>query len=147
MWAAPEPGDIVWCRFPEKRRNQPGPKARSALVIAVGQKEGGYFVIAAYGTSQKLDRIYPSEFAITKGQNLESYKASGLSYDTKFDLNNFVLLPSGTDFFDVAPGPRTKKTPKLGALQGTVIASFYSAAGAAQLGQKAAAAMAADNLS
>lgn len=146
MWPAPEPGDVVWCRFPEKQLHQHGPKTRPALVITVAQKEGGCFVIAAYGTSQKLDRIYPGEFAIIKNQNLESYKASGLSYDTKFDLNNFVILPWGIDFFEVAPGPRIKKTPKLGALQGTAITGFYGAAGAAQLGQKVAAAMAADNL-
>jgi len=104
-------------------------------------------VIAAYGTSQKLERIYPGEFAITKNGSLESYRAAGLSYDTKFDLNNFVVLPWGMDFFETALGPRIKKSPKLGALQGLAIVSFYAAAAHAQLGQRVSIAKEDNNLS
>ena len=52
MWPAPEPGDIVWCRFPERPRDKPGPKPRPALVLAVTQRSGGFEVEVAYGTSQ-----------------------------------------------------------------------------------------------
>ena len=34
-WALPEPGDIVWCVFPELPDLEPGPKPRPALVVTV----------------------------------------------------------------------------------------------------------------
>jgi len=38
-YGAPAPGDIVWCRFPQDGVPGPGPKARPALVLSVGEKE------------------------------------------------------------------------------------------------------------
>ena len=43
---------------------QPAPKARPALVLRVGEIDGHPAVAIAYGTSQKLERLFPSEFAI-----------------------------------------------------------------------------------
>ena len=52
MWPPPEPGDIVWCRFPQRPRDVPGPKPRPALVISVTEHQDGYAIMVAYGTSQ-----------------------------------------------------------------------------------------------
>ncbi|WP_051525228.1 hypothetical protein [Methylobacillus glycogenes] len=41
---------------------------------------------------------------------------SGLSFDTKFDLNQILELPWGRDFFDVPPKPQHGQHPKLGSL-------------------------------
>ena len=37
MWARPEPGDIVWCHFPQRPRDVPGPKPRPALILTVSE--------------------------------------------------------------------------------------------------------------
>jgi len=63
-FAPPKPGDIVWCRFPQEKSLQPAPKARPTLVLRVGEIDGHPAVAIAYGTSQKLERLFPSEFAI-----------------------------------------------------------------------------------
>jgi hypothetical protein len=116
MWEAPDPGDIVWCRFPQRPRDVPGPKPRPALVVAVTEHEDGIAVTVAYGTSQKLDRLAAGEFAIRKVQNRAAYEMAGLSYDTKFDLRNRVELPWSDIFFTVPPNPTHGQTPKLGSL-------------------------------
>lgn len=41
----PRPGDIVWCRFPERKLPAPGPKARPALVLRVGEDSDGQPVV------------------------------------------------------------------------------------------------------
>jgi hypothetical protein len=116
MWNAPDPGDIVWCRFPQRPRDVPGPKPRPALVVAITEHEDGIAVTVAYGTSQKLDRLAAGEFAIRKAQNRAAYEMAGLSYDTKFDLHNRVELPWNDTFFAVPPNPTHGQTPKLGSL-------------------------------
>ena len=116
MREAPDPGDIVWCRFPQRPRDVPGPKPRPALVVAVTEHEDGIAVTVAYGTSQKLDRLAAGEFAIRKVQNKAAYEMAGLSYDTKFDLRNRVALPWNDTFFAVPPNPAHGQTPKLGSL-------------------------------
>ena len=63
-FAAPKPGDIVWCRFPEEKTLHPAPKARPALVWRVGKISGQTAAAIAYGTSQKVDRLFPGEFAV-----------------------------------------------------------------------------------
>ena len=70
----PAAGDIVWCRFPEEA-NKPASKMRPALVIAVSNST--HEIEIAYGTTQKLNRIYPSEFALHPGD--KGFTASGLS--------------------------------------------------------------------
>jgi hypothetical protein len=116
MWEAPDPGDIVWCRFPERPRDDPGPKPRPALVVSVTEHEDGTTVTVAYGTLQKVDRLFAGEFAIRKVENKAAYEIAGLSYDTKFDLRNQVELPWNDSFFTVPPTPTYGQTPKLGSL-------------------------------
>lgn len=116
MWEQPEPGDIVWCRFPQRPRDVPGPKPRPALVVCVTEFADGSVVKVAYGTSQKTDRLVSGEFAIRKAENKTAYKLAGLSYDTKFDLRNMVELPWNECFFAVPPIPLHGQTPKLGSL-------------------------------
>jgi hypothetical protein len=116
MWEQPQPGDIVWCRLPQRPRDLPGPKPRPALVVAVTEHEDGISVKVVYGTSQKTDRLVAGEFAIRKAENKTAYEMAGLSYDTKFDLHNIVELPWNDSFFTVPPNPCHGQTPKLGSL-------------------------------
>ena len=44
MWEHPDPGDIVWCRFPQQPRDVSGPKPRPALVISVTEHADGIAV-------------------------------------------------------------------------------------------------------
>ncbi|MGH7838910.1 MAG: hypothetical protein ACREQC_13955, partial [Candidatus Binataceae bacterium] len=73
-------------------------------------------VEVAYGTSQKLARLHAGEFAIRKLDHAAAYALAGLSYDTKFDLVNTLLLPWDGAFFDVPPHSKHGQTPKLGTL-------------------------------
>lgn len=116
MWELPSPGDIVWCYFPQRPRDVPGPKPRPALIVSVTEHEDGCTVKVAYGTSQKVDRLNAGEFAIRKGENKTAYEVAGLSFDTKFDLRNMVELPWNDRFFSVPPNPSHGQTPKLGSL-------------------------------
>ena len=116
MWPAPEPGDIVWCRFPERPRDKPGPKPRPALVLEVMQRADGVEVKVAYGTSKKLGRLLAGEFAIRKSDNAAAYALAGLSYDTKFNLAETLALPWDNQFFAVPPNSRHGQMPKLGSL-------------------------------
>lgn len=115
-WGPPEPGDIVWCHFPERPRDVPGPKPRPALVLTVTEHEDGVAVQVAYGTSQKLARMLAGEFAIRKYEHHAAFAMSGLSFDTKFDLGRVLELPWNADFFGVPPAPRLGQNPKLGSL-------------------------------
>jgi hypothetical protein len=116
MWAAPEPGDIVWCRFPERPRDKPGPKPRPALVLEVTRRTDGVELMVAYGTSQKLGRLQAGEFAIRKLDNAAAYALAGLSYDTKFDLVKTLSLPWDSVFLAVPSDPKYGQIPKLGSL-------------------------------
>jgi len=116
VWPAPEPGDIVWCRFPERPRDKPGPKPRPALVLEVMQRADGVEVKVAYGTSKKLGRLLAGEFAIRKSDNAAAYALAGLSYDTKFNLAETLALPWDNQFFAVPPNSRHGQMPKLGSL-------------------------------
>ena len=115
-WNTPEPGDIVWCRFPQRPRDVPGPKPRPALVLTVTEYEDGVVVRVAYGTSQKLDRVTSGEFAIRKLQHQAAYAMAGLSFDTKFDLKHTLDLPWNERFFAVQPEAHHGQHPKLGSL-------------------------------
>jgi len=119
-WAAPTPGDIVWCRFAELPRRTAGPKPRPALVCKVITREDGVGVVVAYGTSQGLDRLHAGEFAITKGGNPAAHAAAGLSYDTKFNLCRQVELPWNDDFFAVPPLAPHGQRPTLGVLHASM---------------------------
>ena len=117
----PTIGDIVWCLFPESL-GKPGPKPRPALVIEVGQ-DGKHkpIVTVIYGTTKKLDRLYPSEFKIEKKDG-RSFMLSGLSADTKFDFHHRIKLPFCSTWFGKAPGQVSAKEPRLGVLAPNLIA-------------------------
>jgi len=130
---APRPGDIVWCRYPQSQLSGPGPKARPALVLRVGEDQGRPVVEVAHGTSQKVDRLYAGEFAITPGDQA-AYEAAGLSYPTKFNLGETFELDFNDEWFAVPPGTPHGQTPKLGVLHPSLMrrakAAFDAAAGA-----------------
>jgi hypothetical protein len=111
----PEPGDIVWCLFPERGIPKPGPKPRPAIVLRTGEADGRPMVQVAYGTSRKLDRLFGGEFAIGP-EDGEAFVLSGLSYPTKFDLGRAIELPFNEVWFEVAPGAPFGQTPRMGVL-------------------------------
>lgn len=123
----PEPGDIVWFRFPQPPSAAPGPKPRPALVLEVVERTDGAEVGVVYGTSQKLDRLRAGEFAIRRLQHPTAYTAAGLSHDTKFDFHQTARLPWPSDFFAVPPGAPHGQKPLLGSLH----ASMHKTAAAA----------------
>ena len=127
----PQPGDIVWCRFPEERLPKPGPKARPALVLQVGEDQGRPVVAVAYGTSQKVDRLYPGEFVIALSDR-EAYDAAGLSHPTKFDLRRTFELDYNDIWFAVAPGAPYGQSPKLGLLHPSLVKRARAAFNAAR---------------
>ncbi len=127
-WSPPEPGDILWCRFPERPRGTSGPKPRPALVLEVVERSNGVEVTVAYGTSRKLDRLRQGEFSIQKALDPAAYALAGLSYDTKFDLGSTVCVPWNEAFFAVAPGSRLGHTPKLGSLHSGMMKVVYNLA-------------------
>ncbi len=130
-FAAPKPGDIVWCRFPREKSHEPAPKARPALVLRVGRIDDRPAVAIAYGTSQKVERLSPGEFAISPADGA-AYTASGLSYPTKFNLARRVELPFNDRWFAVPPGAPFGQQPKLGVLHPALMrraeAAFNAAA-------------------
>ena len=127
FFALPDIGDIVWCWFPNEGFTKPGPKARPALVVDVGALHGNPAVEVIYGTSQKLDRLYPGEFAITPHDG-GAYSLSGLSYPTKFNTQRSVFLPYSAVWFAPAPSAPYGQTPKLGVLHPSLLPRVATAA-------------------
>lgn len=131
FFSAPEPGDIVYCRFPEKGLPGPAPKPRPALVLAVGEVDGEPYVEVAYGTSQSTHQLHSGEFLIAPPDG-QAYVLSGLSYPTKFDLRNRKQLPYNEDWFRVPPLAPHGQTPRLGVLHPSLVrrakAAFDAAA-------------------
>jgi hypothetical protein len=128
MWPPPAPGDIVWCRFPERPRDKPGPKPRPGLVVTVIEREDGVAVRVAHGTSQGLTRLASGEFAIRRDANPAAYELAGLSYDTKFDLRKVIELPWDEAFFGVPADARHGQNPKLGTLHPSMMKAVLAAA-------------------
>ncbi len=133
-WKQPIAGDFVWCYFPQDQKLEPGPKPRPGLILKVwtglGQDQG-FAVQVAYGTSQKVDALYPGEFLLTR-EDEEAYKLSGLSFITKFNLANLVELPYNDQWFAVPPQPRHGQNPKLGTLHPSLMPRLRSARDAAR---------------
>ncbi len=123
----PQPGDIVWCRFPQSGLPGPGPKSRPALVLAVGEANFRYVVRVAYGTSRKTDRLYAGEFAILPAL-ADAFAASGLSYPTKFDLGATFELDYNDIWFGVPPHAPHGQNPKLGILHPHLLRQAAAAA-------------------
>lgn len=126
-FAPPQPGDIVWCRFPRKGIPVPGPKSRPALVLAVGEAMDHPVVRVAYGTSQKTDRLYAGEFAILPAL-ADAFAESGLSYPTKFDLGATFELDYNDIWFGVPPHAPYGQIPKLGILHPNLLRRAAAAA-------------------
>ena len=119
-FSPPSPGDIVWCRFPERGIPGPGPKARPALVLKVGEIAGRPAAAVAYGTSRKVDQLHAGEFAITMTERT-AYEAAGLSTPTKFNLARTSELEFNDIWFAVPPGALYGQTPKLGILHPSLV--------------------------
>ena len=102
----PQPGDIVLCCFPAPIGAE---KDRPALVLAVNTAAKA--VKVAYGTSQKLNRIYPTEFLIDDAE--ADFSTSGLRRSTKFDLSVTAVLEYSDEWF-VPPANTVSRSPKLG---------------------------------
>ena len=128
---APAPGDIVWCRFPERKLSGRGPKLRPALVLRIGEADGHPVVEVAYGTSQKVDSLYAGEFAITPSDG-PAYEAAGLSFQTKFNLRETFELDFNEEWFALAPGTPFGQTPKLGVLHPSLMRRARAASEAAK---------------
>ena len=127
----PQAGDIVWCRFPHRGLSMPGPKPRPALVIDIGRLGEQPAVEAIYGTSRKLERLYPGEFSITQ-EDGDAFVASGLSYPTKFDTARSVFLPYDDEWFAVPAGAPYGQTPTLGVLHPSLVKRARAAFNAAR---------------
>lgn len=131
-WPEPQAGVIVWCRFPDTPAFQPGPKPRPALVLTVFDDEAPQFrVLIAYGTSQKVDRLYAGEFQVTP-QDGAAFRLAGLSFPTKFNLSTAVELPYNMRWFDVPPTAPCGQTPQLGVLHPNLLRRATAAWQAAQ---------------
>lgn len=116
----PSPGDIVWCRFPQGLLSAPGPKARPALVLRVGEDRGHPVAEVAYGTSQRVDKLYAGEFAITPFDR-SAFEVAGLGLPTKFNLGRTFELDFNDVWFAVPPGAFFGQTPKLGILHPSLV--------------------------
>lgn len=118
----PEPpvaGDIAWCRFPDGINKRPKP--RPALVLAVFGSVPPFAARVAYGTSQRVRKLFRGEFAILQSHHPQAYELANLSYDTKFNLRLHVDLPYTSDWFDVPPHAPHGQTPKLGTLHASLM--------------------------
>ncbi len=114
-WGEPTAGDIVWCHFPDNVT--PRPKPRPALILVVFDDDAPQFEVrVVYGTSQRTTSLHRGEFAILGDRNPAAFAAAGLSYDTKFDLNQILDLPFSTEWFSVPPAAPHGQSPKLGIL-------------------------------
>jgi hypothetical protein len=131
-WPEPQAGLLAWCRFPDTSALQPGPKPRPALILTVFDDEAPRFrVLAVYGTTQKVNRLYAAEFAITPADGA-AFRLSGLSYPTKFNLAKAVELPYSTPWFDVPPAAPFGQSPQLGVLHPNLMRRTAAAWRAAQ---------------
>lgn len=128
MRSLPRVGDLIWCRFPERPRDLPGPKSRPVLVLSVSTKD--HVVKCAYGTSQHLDHLYTGEFAIRQNcLDMRAFLQSGLKVDTKFNLIQTLDLPWNEHFF-VSPNPHSEG-PIIGTLHESLIPAIRAAFAAA----------------
>ena len=107
--------------------HQAGAKAAPALVINVGALRGTPAVEVIYGTSQKINQLYPGEFAIAPSDG-GAYTLSGLSYATKFNTQRSVFLPYNDAWFAPAPDAPFGQTPKLGVLHPSLLPRVAAAA-------------------
>lgn len=106
----------MWCHSPHRPDTEPGPKPRPVLITKVFDDHAPhFFVLVAYGTSQKVQFLHSGEFAITQ-QDRAAYKLAGLSFDTKFSFRQNFELPYSGDYFKTPPHAKHADSPKLGTL-------------------------------
>ena len=94
-------------------------------------EDGTKAVVVAYGTSQKVNELHAGEFLISSTDD-QAYRASGLSFPTKFDLKKRVALPYTDEWFRVPPVPAYGQTPQLGTLHASLVRRLQAAAAALQ---------------
>lgn len=92
--------------------------------------------MVAYGTSRHLDRLRAGEFAIRKLENAVAFAMAGLSYDTKFNLAETLVLPWDREFFAVPSAPKHGQSPKLGSLHPGMMKAVAAAARAARAARR-----------
>lgn len=131
QYPAPAPGDIVWCRFPERAHIHPA-KARPALVLSVMDDAKPVRVRVAYGTSQRTDSVGATEVLIGP-QDAAAYSLSGLSRATKFCMRNVVVLDYTELWFTCAPGTPVRPDPRMGVLHPSLLVVVKAALRAAGL--------------
>jgi hypothetical protein len=125
-WGQPTAGEIVWCHFPDNV--SPRPKPRPALILKVFDEDAPKFSVeVAYGTSQRTTTLQRGEFAILRDRNPAAYASAGLSYDTKFNLRQTVVLPFNTEWFSVPPPAPQGQTPTLGTLHPSLMRAVEAA--------------------
>ena len=125
-WSEPSAGDIVWWHFPDSIH--PHAKARPTLLLTVFDDDAPQFTVrVAYGTSQRVGTLYRGEFSILRSRNAAAFDAAGLSYDTKFDLNQIIDLPYTSEWFSVPPAAPHGQTPKLGVLHPSLVRTLQAA--------------------
>jgi hypothetical protein len=78
-------------------------------------------IIVLYGTTKKLDRLYPSEFRIEKKDG-RSFMLSGLANDTKFDFNHRIRLSFCSAWFGKASRQFSANEARLGVLAPNLVA-------------------------
>ncbi|HUG73783.1 MAG TPA: hypothetical protein VMK82_10185 [Steroidobacteraceae bacterium] len=100
------------------------------LTVYAEDEAERYRVLVAYGTSQKADRLYVGEFAISPADGA-AFKASGLSFPTKFNLGKSAELPYNSTWFDVPPAAPFGQVPMLGVLHARLVKRAAAAARAA----------------
>lgn len=100
-------------------------------MLKVGEKAAATWVQVAYGTSQKVDKLFPGEFVISPSDG-DAYAISGLSYPTKFNLASAFELPFNEDWFGVPPGAPHGQFPKLGVLHPSLMRRARAAMQAAK---------------
>ena len=123
-WAEPTAGEIVWCHFPDD--TNPRPKPRPALILVVFDDDAPQFTVrVAYGTSQRTTDLHRGAFSILRNRHRSAYEATGLSYDTKFDLRQALDLP-----YTMVLGPPAAphgQIPKLGTLHPSLVRAVKAA--------------------
>jgi len=130
-WDEPSAGDIVWCHFPDNIH--PRPKPRPALILTVFDDDAPEFAVeVAYGTSQRTTQMHRGEFSILRERNPAAFHAAGLSFDTKFDLRQTVVLPYSVEWFSVPPAAPHGQTPLLGIVHPSLVRAIEAAYRAAK---------------
>lgn len=103
--------------------------APSSPAITATRDAPRFRVLAAYGTSQKVDRLYPDEFAITPAEKA-AFRLAGLSFPIKFNLSKALELPFSTTWFDVPRAAPFGQSPQLGVLHPNLLQRAAAAWGA-----------------